>query len=918
MRYFCTKTGLEVVTEPSWLNRQMSEALEISFWVIGGSCVYCRPKGRADLPGAEAALKMLETVAGQVLGEAGTYVLINDWLLFRGASAEARKYLRHSTIDLQSLHSVIFCNVPVPSAIGIHFARRFFANVKQFTVVKHYGDAIREAMARLPLGMESVDALDKEIGLAFEAEQDTLRCIDIQTVVDNGHAGIAARIINRRIAHMPYGTFSSPWEQMPDGYPADATIDCLVVDLAGASLLELSCPALLGKAAGWKAVLPLEAVVLYDTRSAVQAIVADLAAESSLQISFAVEVSTAMSPIHKGQPAGHPWLENGHYRQRRDPVNCKDIERLMTMMSDIDWTKRSVSVDSRLEIDENAPLSPLLQSILLIKEEVDDLLDERDRNVEALCRSREEIADNRMKLSLALDVSKVGQWELHVKGEGGDFTFNDQFYALYGTNARIDGGSPMSAQDYAAKFLLPEDAWIVREEIRKLHSFDKSEEFREVEHRIVRLDGEVRHVAVRYKLLRDQDGNPVKTIGANQDITDRKRIEEKLQKAKQQAESASQAKSVFLANMSHEIRTPINGLLGTLQLLQKTGLDGIQKAYIDTAIQSTRRLNRLLSDILDLSRVEAGKMQLHSEPFEFQDVLGSVIQLFEPTARAGNIALQWQVDPAIPQTLSGDSVRFQQVVGNLVGNAIKFTERGTVSVEAHLLPLFKEDVCRILCVVSDTGIGISDRVLVTLFDPFTQEDRWKKRKSEGAGLGLAISRQLVALMGGSMAVVSKEGEGTTFYLSVPFKREAPRLEAVPPGRQLQMPHGLKVLLAEDDLVSRMVATKFLESFGYHVDAVEHGALVLEKLQEEGYDLLLLDVQMPVLSGVEVTRAIRQGRLGERCRNIPIIAMTACAMSGDKQLFIDAGMNGYVEKPIEIATLQRELSRTFRHDDQISP
>lgn len=390
----------------------------------------------------------------------------------------------------------------------------------------------------------------------------------------------------------------------------------------------------------------------------------------------------------------------------------------------------------------------------------------------------------------------------------------------------------------------------------------------------------------------------------------RKFTEEKLIEAKQNAEYANQAKSAFLANMSHEIRTPLNGLMGMLQLMQITNRQEEQDEYFNTAIQSSKRLNHLLSDILDLTRVEAGKVQIVEQPFNFRDSIESIVQLFTPAAKEKCLELRVHLDPAIPTILIGDVLRIQQIISNLVGNAIKFTNIGNIAIEVHALSSLRENTCRILYSVVDTGSGIPDKALKKLFRPFIQIEESTRNTFRGAGLGLAISKKLAELMGGGIVVVSGEGAGSTFYFSLSLKIGKQTDLPNPLVKEAFVPRGLKLLLAEDDHISKMIAVKLLEQFHCEIQAVGDGAQVLAELTKEDFDCVVMDVQMPILNGLETAQAIRRGDAGLKNREIPIIAMTACAMSGDKERFLAAGMDGYIEKPVNIRGIQEELSRVI--------
>jgi PAS domain S-box-containing protein len=520
--------------------------------------------------------------------------------------------------------------------------------------------------------------------------------------------------------------------------------------------------------------------------------------------------------------------------------------------------------------------------------------------VSRLRRARIGLRQSEERLQMSLEATSDGLWDWSLDAD--KVYFSPGYYTMLGYEVNA---FPPSYESWYG-LLHPDDR---DEAVNQVNIHMQSgEEFR-IEFRMRNSEGGWTWVMARGKTIAwTRDGRPKRMVGTHADITERKRFEKRLVQAKEAAEAANRVKDEFIANISHEVRTPLNGVMGMLQLLQTAGLNDEQRDFVDTALHSSRNLLRVLNDLLDFSKIQAGKLDIREAPFDLAGLVEESLDFFKLQARDKDLVLRADIDPLSRKHYLGDAGRIRQILFNLVGNAVKFTDEGSITVEVCELWHPEPGRRRLLFTVRDTGIGIAEKDLARIFAPFSQVDGSMTRTYQGTGLGLPIVSKLVRLMGGNCEVESEPGKGTAirFILSVGDIDDFVDTSEPPPGPDAGAP--LHLLLVEDERVNRVMARRLLERMGHTVAEAENGRDCLTQLRDHPFDAVLMDVQMPLLDGLDATRAIRTAPELAHVATIPIIGLSAHAAGHDRVRALQAGMDEYLVKPFEKSDLERALKR----------
>lgn len=549
-------------------------------------------------------------------------------------------------------------------------------------------------------------------------------------------------------------------------------------------------------------------------------------------------------------------------------------------------------------------LSDELLGLRAVQKGAQDFLNKSDLDSLLLSRSiKYALERHRMlhRLEQAQQLAKVGHWEADLATQ--EFHFSNQIYSIF---ERGPAANFETFNDYVTAIAEEDQEMVAR---AFLEAMNAKRDF-QIDHRILCSGNRIKFISLHGKYIPRAMGLPGQMLGTAQDITERKQIDI-LTREKEFAERAVRLRQEFLAKTSHEIRNPLNPILVLTDILLTTGLTPEQKEYLLAIKNAGANLLAVVNDILDLSKIEAGKIEFNRRSFKLDAIFDHLQDILHSSSREKGLELDFHLAEGTPSGLIGDPVRLTQILMNLVSNAIKFTQRGIIQTSVRLLEGGK-DHCTLEFSVKDTGLGIPQDKLQQIFDSFSQLHSDPEQPNEGAGLGLSIAHQLVTLQGGSIWVESQVNRGSTFYFRLKFEisADAPESFQAVPGFEKYNLRGVKILLVEDNPLNQLVTTKVLTDWQAEVDVADNGKACIPLMLKKDYDVVLMDLHMPEMDGFEATRFIRERMDAPACY-VPILALTADAQEGHDAACIQAGMNDFITKPFEVATLYTKIAKQLK-------
>lgn len=604
--------------------------------------------------------------------------------------------------------------------------------------------------------------------------------------------------------------------------------------------------------------------------------------------------------IHEEDPTKEIFVEDGinYFADEHKPIIQKCVEdgiknaegwdvelKIKTARGNLKWTRaigHPVFVDNELVLLEGT-----FQDISSRKEN-----DEKTKNLNS-------------RLTLALKASGVGVWEWSLITN--ELIWDKQMYNLYGIKESNFEGAYIAWENG----LHPDDkektSNLIAKAAQGKAKFD-------TEFRVLWSSGNIRNIRALADVIFDDKGIPQKMIGVNWDITDSVQTKLLLAEEKERAEQLLQVKSAFLANMSHEIRTPLNGIVGFTELLANQSLPKEATDYIGYIKSSSESLLVIINDILDVSKIESGKLKIENVPFNLKKKIEASIKNFEASVLHKDISLNFKVSNEVPDVINGDPFRLKQILLNLIGNAIKFTDKGSILVEVDISKQIDDNLYELLFKITDTGVGIASDSVEKLFKNFEQADSSITRKYGGTGLGLSICASLIGFMGGEISVKSKVGEGSVFSFTIMAEKNDLSADSDLQNTPLESTDNvgfnknIKILVAEDNKVNQIMFGEVLKKVGYHfvdfVDFVENGQKAVDAVNAKSYDIVFMDVQVPIMDGYTATKMIKE----QATKSLPVIGLSANVFQEEKARGKLSGMDDYLEKPINTEKLMQVLSQ----------